>query len=258
MTFTAIAENWVQFPFEESWKLFVSDIPYDVNIQNGDSILPTLQNSNVKASHVLHQLASLKAGTATLRGSKQYTRPRNAILVIVSVAIQSQSPYRSFLRLLSKCASIAAFVTGTALFASVQLLGLPVAVMTLTLILAAGIFGRAISGWMVSGVDETEPLIHVIVNTTQEAHHVISQILRLDQCEETHEEKARNSQETGEKKVRKIQVELRGHVFVDQQRVGHRSRWYVNALGVLAEPFDLRKVHQASTDGEIELGLMRN
>ncbi|KAL9636216.1 MAG: hypothetical protein Q9164_002957 [Protoblastenia rupestris] len=157
VTFTAIAENWAQFPFKETWKLFVSDIPYDVSIRNGDSILPKLKNPDASAHQVLHQLASLKAGTVTLRGSKQYTRPRNAVLVMVSVVNQGPDRYRSILRLVSKCTSIATFVTGTALFASVQLLALPVATMTLTLVLGAGVFGRAITGWIVSGVSKTEP-----------------------------------------------------------------------------------------------------
>ncbi len=258
MTFTAIAENWAQLPFEESLKLFVSDVPYDVSIRSGDSILPKLENPNASASQVLHQLASLKAGTATLHGSKQYTRPRNAVLVMVSVVNRGQGRSRSLLRLFSKCASITTFIIGTALFASVQLLALPVAVMTLTLILAAGIFGRAITGWIVSGVNKTEPLIHVIVNTTQESQHVIARILSLDKY---------GSQATSGNEVRQIQVELGGHVFVNQRRVGHRSPWYLKTLGVLAEPFDLRKVDvsqnnsnvlQASTDeSEVELGLMR-
>lgn len=259
VTFSAVAENWAQFPFKESWKLFVSDIPYDVNIWGGDSIVPNLENSSANANQVLRQLASLKAGTVTFNGSKQYTRPRNAVLVMVSVADQGRDRYPTLLRLFSKCASIATFVTGTAVFASVQLLALPVAVMTLTVVLAAGTFGRAITGWIVSGVSKTEPLIHVIVDTTQEAQHVIARVLSLDKY---------GSQETGGNEVRKIQVELGGHVFVSQRRVGRRSPWHIRTLGVLAEPFDLRTVHlsetsssvfQTSTDHgevEVELGLM--
>lgn len=238
--------------------MFVSDIPYDVSIRNGDSILSKLKNPDASANQVLHQLASLKAGIIKFHGSKQYTRPRNTILVMVSVANQGQDPYRSVLQLFSKCTSIATFITGTALFASVQLLALPVAVMTLTLILGAGVFGRAITGWIVSGVSKTEPLVPVVVNTTQEAQHVIARILSLDEY---------STQETSGNEVRKIQVELGGHVFVNQRRVGRRSRWFLRILGVLAEPFDLRKVDlsetipnafQAGTDhSEVELGLMR-
>lgn len=236
----------------------MSDIPYDVNIRGGDSILSKLENPAAMANQVSHQLASLKAGTATLLGSKQYTRTRNAVLVMLSVANQDQGRYRSLLRLFSKCARFTAFVTGIALFASVQLLALPVAVMTLTLILAAGVFGRAIIGWIVSGVSKTEPLTHVVVNTLQEAQHVISRVLSLDSY---------GSQKTGEDEIRKIHVELGGHVFVSQRRVGRRSPWHLGNLGVLAEPYDLRKVHlsevsydmsQAGTDhSEVELALMR-
>ncbi|MCJ1266332.1 hypothetical protein MMC22_006215 [Lobaria immixta] len=257
VTFTALLENWAHYPFTKSWKLFVSDIPYGVNIRGGDSILPQLENPDGTAE-VLDQLASLRAGTATLRGSKQYTRPRNAVLVMVSVAPQGQGRFRSGLRLLCKGLNIAAFVTGTAFFASVQLLALPVAVMALTLILAAGVFGRAITGWIVSGISKTEPLIHVVVNTPHEAQHVIARVLSLDNYD---------SQETGGNEVRKIQVELDGHVFISQRRVGHRSAWYLKTLGVLAPPFDLRTVHDPETSSDLflasadqsecELGLMR-
>ncbi|KAL9102388.1 MAG: hypothetical protein Q9163_002454 [Psora crenata] len=254
-----VTENLTQSPFKDTWKLFVSDIPYDVNIRNGDSILRKLENPDASANQVLRQLGSLKAGTVELHGSKQYTRPRNAVLIMVSVTNRGQVNYRSaLLRLFSKCASIATYVTGTALFASVQFLALPVAVMTLTLILAAGVFGRAITGWIVSGVSKTEPLIHVIVNTRQEAQHVIARILSLDHY---------GTQKPSGNEVRKVQVELGGHVFVSQRRVGSRSPWYLTILGVLAEPFDLRKVgvsetfsnmSQAGTDhSEVELGLMR-
>ena len=177
---------------------------------------------------------------------------------MVSVVNQGPDRYRSILRLVSKCTSIATFVTGTALFASVQLLALPVATMTLTLVHGAGVLGRAITGWIVSGVSKTKPLIHVIVNTTQEAQHVIARILSLDDY---------GREEIGGNEARKVQVELGGHVFVSQRRVGYRSPWNIKTLGVLAEPFDLREVDlsepianmfQARTDhNEVELGLMR-
>ena len=237
----------------------MSDVPYDVSIENGDSILSKLENPDASAQQVLHQLASLKAGTVKLHGSKQYTRPRNSVIVMVSVANKGQNHYRSFLRLGSKCTSIATFVMGTAIFASVQLLALPVAVMTITVILGLGVFGRAITGWIVSGVNKTEPLIHVIVNTTQEAQYVIARVISLDEYD---------SEESGGTENRKVQVELGGHVFVSQRRVGRRSPWFLRTLGVLAEPFDLRKVgmpetspsmFQARTDyREMELGLMQD
>lgn len=236
----------------------MSDVPYDVTIREGDSILPKFEDSNASAKQVLHQLASVKAGEAILHGSKQFTRPRNAILVMISVASKGDNRSRSFLRLISKCFSIGVFVFGTATFASAQLIALPVATLALTLILAAALVARAITGWIVAGVNKAEPLIHVIVNTTQEAQSLIGRILSIDDYD------GRNTEEN---KSRKVQVELGGHVFVEQRRVGARSRWYLRILGVLAEPFDLRKVNQSGPDlravhaktgtSEIELGLLR-
>lgn len=260
VTFTAIAENWAQLPFKETWKLFVSDIPYDVKIRDGDNITAKLDRHYNSVNHVLQQLGSLKAGTATFYGSQQYTRPRNSVLVMVSVTDDGDERIGSILRLLSKCTSIATFVTGTALFSSVQLLALPIAVMTLTLVLAAGVFSRAVTGWIVSGVNKTEPMLHVIVNTTDEAQHVIKQILSLDMA---------GGIQVRDNEVRKIQVELGGHIFVEQRRVAHRTPWHVRVLGVLAEPFDLRRVNtsepmydgnksqRSSPQGELELGLLQ-
>ncbi|KAL8688028.1 MAG: hypothetical protein Q9224_004991 [Gallowayella concinna] len=264
VTVTAIAENWAQLPFRETWKLFVSDIPYDVKVRGGDSIIAKLDRPEQSVDRVLHGLASLKAGTATVQGSKQYTRPLNAVLVVISVVNHGDQRIRSLLRLLSKCTSIATFVTGTALFASVQLLALPMAVMVLTLVLAAGVYGRAITGWIVQGVSKTEPLIHVIVNSTEEAQHVIARILSLD------EYGTEDTEFPNESEVRNLQVELHGHVFVKRRRVAHRTPWYLRTLGVLAQPFDLRNVDMSKlsahgevqegtppSQSELELGLLR-
>ncbi|KAL8867589.1 MAG: hypothetical protein Q9174_005568 [Haloplaca sp. 1 TL-2023] len=123
----------------------------------------------------------------------------------------------------------------------------------------AGVFSRAITGWIVQGVSKTEPMLHVIVNSTQEAQHVIARILSLDE------------EYTGtQDELRKVQVEIGGHVLVDQRRVAYRTPWYLRFFGVLAEPFDLRRVavceypptkgvskSDSSTMDEVELGLLR-
>lgn len=225
--------------------------------RNGDSIIIELEKPHKSVTHVLRQLGSLRAGTPTFRSSQQHIRPRNAVLVMVSVISNGNPCLGPALRLFSKCASIATFVMGTAFFTSTQLLALPVAVMTLTLVLGAGVFSRAIAGWIVHGVNKTEPMLHVIVNSTQEAQHVIARILSLN--------KYAGIQAHGDE-MRKIQVEIDGHVFVKQRRVAYRTPWYLRTLGVLAEPFDLRKVgvweparkgSQNTSLEEIELGLLR-
>lgn len=60
-------------------------------IQDGDSFLLKLENLVASAKQVLYQLASLRVRTATLHGSKQYTRAHNTVLVMVSVASHGQS-----------------------------------------------------------------------------------------------------------------------------------------------------------------------
>ncbi|KAL8870544.1 MAG: hypothetical protein Q9174_003439 [Haloplaca sp. 1 TL-2023] len=244
VTLTAITDNWAQIPFKETWKVFVSDVPYDMTVRGGDKIVSKLEKPHSSVKHVLQQLASLKAGSAYFSGSQQYTKPRNAVLVMVSVINDGKERVGPLLRLFTKCNSIATFVVGTALFASVQLLALPVAVMTLTLVLAAGVFSRAITGWIVSG-----------------AQHVIARILSLDE--------ASGVRVNGDE-YRKIQVEIGGHVFVEQRRVAYRTPWHVRLLGVLSEPFDLRKIDMSevvrkdykesegsSQPGDLEYGLLR-
>jgi hypothetical protein len=140
------------------------------------------------------------------------------------VSIVGNGKFASLWRLLSKSISIAVFVTGTAMFASVTLVSLPMAVMVLTLVLSAGVFSRAIAGWLVRRVSEKEPMIHVIVNSEDEANHAICRILKIEIA---------NGPD--------IQVEINGHVFVNGRRVASRSPWHVAILGVLANPYDLRR-----------------
>jgi hypothetical protein len=162
----------------------------------------------------------MPAAKVSVLGSTQFTESRNAVLVMVSVV--GSNSLASFWRLLSKSISIAVFITGTAMFASVTLVSLPMAVLALTLVLSAGVFGRAIAGWMVRRVAEEEPMIHVIVSTLEEAHQSVCCILKL-------------KLEDGSD----VQVEIDGHIFVNGCRVATRSRWYVSILGVLANPYNL-------------------
>ncbi|KAL8878080.1 MAG: hypothetical protein Q9198_004039 [Flavoplaca austrocitrina] len=126
------------------------------------------------------------------------------------------------------------------------------AVFVLTLVLAAGVYGRAITGWIVQGVSKTEPLIHVIVNSTHEAQIVIREILSLN------EYGTEDKEDPDKTEIRKLQVELHGHVFIKQRRVAHRTPWNLRTWGVLADPYDLRNVdmrkEKRRADGEEDEG----
>lgn len=230
VTLTAPTENLVQLPFIETYKFYVSSVAYNISISGGESITEffTKGEATDNVAVGLCQLSTLKTANLTIHGSQQFTRPRNSVMIMVSVV--GERRFGSFWRVLSKATSIAVFVTGTAMFASVTLLSLPIAVMVLTLDLLAGIFGRAIAGWIVSRVSETEPMIHIISSTRQEAYRAVSEILSLKSDDGT-----------------PFQIEVNGHVFINQRRMTKRSPWLVKILGVIAEPFDLRRAHNPTS-----------
>lgn len=122
---------------------------------------------------------------------------------------------------------MAVFVTGTAFFASVTLLSLIIAVVVLTITLAAGIFGRAIASGIVSHVAKTEPMIHIISGTKEEAYRAIGEILKLKSNDGS-----------------PFQVEINGQILIDERRVATRSWLKVAILGVLAEPYDIVKPYR--------------
>lgn len=240
VTFAAIIENWTQLPFKNQWSMYISNVAYEVQIAGGEAITEDQFASRTMGENVgiaLDQLSTIQPAKVTFPAASTKTASRNSVFLMVSVATGDSHWVGSFWRLLSKSVSICIFVTGTAIFASVTLLALPMAAMTLTLVLAAGVFSRAIASWMVSRVAETEPMIHVIAENDEDAHQVIARIFRLTA----------------------FQVEIRGHVFVQEKRVASRSPWYVRLLGVMAEPFDLRNLNKENgtrADTTVETGLM--
>lgn len=201
-----------------------------------------LSTDEDRVSKSLYRLGRLQAARVLLRGSKVRTKAVNTVIIMVSV-VAVDTPLGSVKRLFTKMSSIGVFVTGTAFFAAVQLLALPMAVMVLTFILSAGVFGRGFANWIVSRIDREEPLIHIIVKDAQEAHEVISEVLRLD-----HRGPHDNSVEEAEAGGRLIQVEIGGHVFIRRRRVAYRSPWHVRVWGIMASPYDLRKVGEIHYD----------
>ncbi|KAF1841303.1 uncharacterized protein K460DRAFT_419389 [Cucurbitaria berberidis CBS 394.84] len=228
VTVSAITENIVQVPFSKQHKLYVSRVPYEITISGGQSILTDLHRTQSEPENVglaLKQLNTIPAAKVSFYGSTQYTQSRNTVLVMVSI-VGNSLRWISFWRPLSKLLSIAVFITGTAMFASATLVALPMAVCVLTLVISAGVFSRAIAGWLVRRVSEKEPLIHVIVNDQEEANHAICRILKLKLADDTD-----------------VQVEIGGHVFVNGRRITSRSKWYVAIWGVLANPYNLLLVN---------------
>ena len=166
-------------PFKHQWLLFISDIPYEVSVTGGDNITDWMHTGN-SVGVALKQLGTLKTGQLSLVGSHARAKPRNSFIVMISVPQDSASGFKSFLKALSKVCSIGVFAVGTALFASSQFLSLLMACMAITVILCAAVFGRTIAGWIVMGIEQSEPMVHYIANNTDEATDVIKRLLTID------------------------------------------------------------------------------
>ncbi|KAH7312528.1 hypothetical protein B0I35DRAFT_437225 [Stachybotrys elegans] len=262
VTAVAIAENWAQLPFEQQTKLYISDVPYNIKVTGGEDVTAELKAAGTLGSgamtrdeemaqnigQVLSQLGTVKAGTVRITDSVIHTSPRNAILVMVSVIRESIGWKRSVLRIFIKCCSLGVFVMGTALFASAQLLSMLMAVMGLTILLAAVVFSRAIATLIIAAVDLYEPMVHVMVNSESEANQVIAKIMMLT-----------SRDDSDRRQTRDIQVEIDGHVFANCRRVATRSKWYMTVLGIMGSPYDLAKVdRQSAARSQYRLRAMRS
>jgi hypothetical protein len=80
------------------------------------------------------------------------------------------------------------------------------AVVVLMLTLAAGIFGLAIAWYIVSHVARTEPMIHIISRTKEEAYQAIAENVTLKSSDGS-----------------LSQVEINGHILINERRVATRS-----------------------------------
>jgi hypothetical protein len=234
VTFAAWSEDQAYRPFKKTYKLYVSSLPYDVDISGGQSVTDYFNNSTGLDS-TIKRLKTLRPASLQFLGSRLRTNASNSVMVTVSVL--GQQKWSSWWQLLSRAFSVSVFVTGTAFFASVTLLSLVIAVVVLTATLVAGIFGRAIVSGIVGSVADVEPVIHVISSNEDEAHRAIAEILSL---------KADDGST--------FQVEIRGQIIINGRRVAHRWRWPVLIFGVLADPHDIAGPYRKDTHTSVGTG----
>jgi hypothetical protein len=154
-------------PFAKQWKLHASELLYDLLVQDGESVNSGFWRekdpSNSVESEVsiaLSQLSTLSPGRVSPRGSSEFIRYRNAMMVIISVATEEQAAYswRVFSQLPSKVFSLAGFVFGTMIL-NVILLALPMAdslsSWSLLLVYLVGLFLLALSPRCIDRTDDT-------------------------------------------------------------------------------------------------------
>lgn len=242
MTAVAVADSWASLPFDHFAKLYVSDLRNDYEVQGGRSFLsdPDDNGNATKAEIItanLRQLVTLEPGNLKIVGSFEPTPARNRLLILISVARDGPDrlggPRTSLIRyatqIFFKLAAVTIYVFATSVFAAVVLLALPMAQMILMLLVGSGILGRVLVGNMVSAVKQQASFIHIIADSEQEAAGFVARIF---------EDQNRPGIRT------RFQIELDGHVFVDQVRVKSRSPLWVWMLGVLAPPYDLTSLVQ--------------
>jgi hypothetical protein len=81
--------------FTKQWKLHISKPPYDVLVQGGESVTSGFRREKDRSNSVesevstaLSQISTLSPGSVSLRGLSEFTRYRNAMMVIVSAATE--------------------------------------------------------------------------------------------------------------------------------------------------------------------------
>ena len=170
-------------------------------------------------------LDALKAGFnckgQVVRDSNEpWSSSRVPFYVIIS--LEGISGPHAALRVFSKAFAIGVFVTGTAIFASAQLIAMSMAIAVLCLVLGAGVFGRVIGLWMVSEMMKTKPVLHRVVKSRGDAAEYIDRILNIDG----------------------LVVDVMGHVIVNGRCIQRHNQIFSLAswLGLLAGPFDIGKL----------------
>ncbi|KAL9005233.1 MAG: hypothetical protein Q9188_001993 [Gyalolechia gomerana] len=153
-------------------------------------------------------------------GNEPWSSSRVPFYVIIS--LEGISGSHAALRVFSKAFAVGVFVTGTAIFASTQLVEMSVAVAVLCLVLGAGVFGRVIAMWMASEMMKTKPVLHRVVKSRGLAAEYLDRILSIDG----------------------LVVEVMGHVIVNGMCIHRYNPWFrwSNWLGLLAGPYNIGKL----------------
>ncbi|KAL8757771.1 MAG: hypothetical protein Q9199_001983 [Rusavskia elegans] len=242
---SSILENYAGVPFTDQWTLRVSRAPrteesLSDEIPGSSKSGPTVQvleeiplvrrTASGRSTEILDVLrAGFNCQGQVIRdGNEPWSSSRVPFYVIISVEGISRS--HATLRVFSKAITIGVYVTGTAIFASTQLLYMSVAVTVLCLVLSAGIFGRVIAMYMASEMMKTKPVLHRVVKSRGLAAEYIDRILNIDG----------------------LAVEVMGHVILNGRCIERYNQIFrlSNWFGLLAGPYDINRltiVTQAKT-----------
>lgn len=268
MTASAVFNAWVQLPYTQRWKVYMSENSRFEEPETNNH--PHNQASNTNIDHLLtlnepsefrKELLGLKPVENTPPSCKP-THPsvianppsdRKMLLVIsVTPSEDQETPiWLHVARFFSQAFGFGVFVYGTSVFAAVTLLALPMAQMIIGVILGSGLFSRAITTGLLSAVSRHYPITHVLVDSEKTADAVLNHVLKRGwEAEEDEGETPasptghRNFQcESGEKDPVRVHLpagkaplicEVHGKVLLGRHCVGSRGRLVRELLGIYA------------------------
>ncbi|KAJ5014902.1 hypothetical protein K4K57_000835 [Colletotrichum sp. SAR 10_99] len=183
VTFVAIVDGYINIPFHEHWKVYITR--QDVTLNGSDTAAPEEGNFLLDGFKDKMMKESIKTAepkwNAVDRHNYGSSRPSRQMLVVISVSQDDKRPpyWLSGLRLFFRAGGLTCYVFATSVFAAVTLLAMPMAQMVLMMIVGSGFFSRAVVQKMVKTMYQEKPVMHLIAADEQTADHMLTDIMQM-------------------------------------------------------------------------------
>ncbi|KAI8265680.1 hypothetical protein K4K56_005051 [Colletotrichum sp. SAR 10_98] len=183
VTFVAIVDGYINIPFHEHWKVYITR--QDVTLNGSDTAAPEEGNFLLDGFKDKMMKESIKTAepkwNAVDRHNYGSSRPSRQMLVVISVSQDDKRPpyWLSGLRLFFRAGGLTCYVFATSVFAAVTLLAMPMAQMVLMVIVGSGFFSRAVVQKMVKTMYQEKPVMHLIAADEQTADHMLTDIMQM-------------------------------------------------------------------------------
>ncbi|KAI8265544.1 hypothetical protein K4K58_011222 [Colletotrichum sp. SAR11_239] len=225
VTFVAIVDGYINIPFHEHWKVYITR--QDVTLNGSDTSAPEEGNFLLDGFKDKMMKESIKTAepkwNAVDRHNYGSSRPSRQMLVVISVSQDDKRPpyWLSGLRLFFRAGGLTCYVFATSVFAAVTLLAMPMAQMVLMVIVGSGFFSRAVVQKMVKTMYQEKPVMHLIAADEQTADRMLTDIMQMKG------DTARSSSS--------YVFEVDGKLWIQQVCVGLGRLWKRRLFGLLAE-----------------------
>ncbi|KAI8299150.1 hypothetical protein K4K61_010911 [Colletotrichum sp. SAR11_59] len=183
VTFVAIVDGYINIPFHEHWKVYITR--QDVTLNGSDTAAPEEGNFLLDGLKDKMMKESIKTAepkwNVVDRHNYGSSRPSRQMLVVISVSQDDKRPpyWLSGLRLFFRAGGLTCYVFATSVFAAVTLLAMPMAQMVLMVIVGSGFFSRAVVQKMVKTMYQEKPVMHLIAADEQTADRMLTDIMQM-------------------------------------------------------------------------------